>query len=126
MPRFLQMSIVDVPTMDCLARALEASRYRAGGATYLDGQIEQMQVPLATRDDVLVNEGHADRRQAVGEDRGAAAALDRGEKGDGDDAGTAGAARRAIAEKCMLLAVGHAKDEVVALLVRHGGQGDAV
>lgn len=88
---------------------------------YLDGQIEEVQVPVLARDAVLVDDRHGDGRQAVREDRDAGVVLDLGEfvvQPRSTDS-----VRLPSLEKAVLLLaegvapLGHAQHEVIAFLV---------
>lgn len=97
---------------------------------YLDGKVEEGHVPLVPRHDVLVDDGHADGGETVGENRDGAVILDIGERLL--EAAAAAAASRGTTKEGILLAavgrtatrgrVGHTDGVVFVLFVRHGGR----
>lgn len=102
-------------------QALPSKQSRGLSDPYLDGQVEQVQVPVLARYTVLVDNGHGDGRQAVGGDRDGGIVLDLGERVW--DHRSAESVRRSPLEEGILLfaervaPVGHPQHEVIAFLV---------
>lgn len=94
-PAFLDTRIAAMQTIDCmrdrqsvfyipisslfLFSATWKGRAAVGAssvAAYLDSKVEQVQVPVLSRHTVLVDDGHGNGREAVGQDGEAGAVLE--------------------------------------------------
>lgn len=93
---------------------------------YLNSKVEQVQIPVLSRDAVLVDDGHGNGREAVGQNREAGAVLELC-KACSKGGGMPVMRHRSPGEKGVLLllqrvvAVGHADRKVIALLVGSHG-----
>lgn len=131
-PTCLHASIVTIHTMDCRISISKNRRDTFAKpfqgyveAPYLDCEVEKVQVPVRTRHDVFVDDGHTDRGETVGKDGNGRAVLDLGDLRV--NAGMGCGSRRTRGNERVLLSaertahtrVGHADSVVFVLLVRH-------
>lgn len=95
--------------------------WRNGGWIYLNGQIEKVEVPKIARNNVLIDNGHADGSETIRNNRQGPVVVEMGQAWAGVD-GVGSPGRGSSQEGALLFAkciLRHADNVVLVLLVRH-------
>jgi hypothetical protein len=108
---------------------VRSSGFPAAQPTYLNRKIEEHQVPVGPRDDILIHHRHADRGQAVCDDGRPGAVVnlvDDGPHGGRrivSGPGGSGPPEKGVILAAKALAIERPHLNIFILLVRHGGRG---